>query len=396
MSRIHFIVAMLACLACSDGPLTLTHKEASLDEAAPMADDLSGGAPSALAPAAEMAKKAAPQKSRRRGPGDADAESDVESAAEAGSMQPRMVHYSGYLKFRAANIAQALQQAAEVAVDVGGYVESLTDRAAVLRVPWARFRPSFARLATLHGAVLLERSMSAQDVTDAFVAVGLRLKTLTASRERLIDLLARARRAKDKLQLLQEIRRLTEQIDMLAADKAVLASLAAFSRISVEVEPYQLQTLGGADEPIAAFRWIHRLSPFHQQVADAGDDLELPVPEGFVLLDREQGFVTESADGARLWASSRANNPQGDSAFWLAALRGRLESKFAEAATEEVGDFHVLRLQDPSPKAYRYVVAVRVVDDEVQLVEVYYPSPAHEERHRTAVRAVIAARGGGV
>ncbi len=357
------------------------------------ADRFGGGAP----PPTPVNSPAA-RKGRERAPVETMGDGEPEAKQSPKEAPARLVHYSGYVKLRTANISDTLQQASEIADAVGGYVEHLQEHAVVLRVPVAQFQDVFSKVARLPETLLLDRSMSARDVTDAFFAVGLRLKTLKSSRDRLIALLSKARGAREKLRLLREVKRLTEEIDQLEMNRNTLASLASFSQLSVEVVPYEIQEQTAAQEPIAAFRWIHRLSPFRRDVADSGGEFELGVATGFVRLSMNNSFVTQSADGAAVWASRLENVPEGDSAYWLAAIRARLDGQYAGSEIVEVGDFQVVRFIDASPTAYRYLVAVRAQGDELVLIEVYYPSLAHEERHQTAVLKTIAQtakKGGG-
>jgi len=312
---------------------------------------------------------------------------DTPIAAEAPPIK-RMVHYNGHLRLKVANPVHALQNATEIADRIGGYVESLTSTAVTLRVPVAAFRKVYAELAQL--GEVLSRSLSAHDVTDAFVATELRVKTLQASRDRLIVLLGKARNSREKLRLLRQINRLTDQIDQLEMQLGTLASLAAFSRLTLEVVPHQVQVGRAEDEPIAAFQWIHYLGPFSRDIAQAGESLELGIPEGMVELSDEDPWIAESADGAVIWASKHDNEPAGTTQFWLEAVRTRLEAMYGKGKVETVGAFEVLRLVDQGSTAYRYLVGVRVVEDELWLVEVYYPTAEHETRYDEAVRAVIA------
>jgi len=321
--------------------------------------------------------------------GVADGEATDDSGAEAPDLpaRKRMVHYNGMLKLRVTRPTEALQQATEIGEASGGYVEALTATTVTLRVPVEKFRAVFAELT--HIGDVVERSMTAHDVTDAYFATELRTKTLKASRDRLIALLGRAKTAREKLRLLSEIKRLTEQIDQLEMQLNTIASLASMSRLTVEVQPKQVTVDRPADEPIAAFRWIQRLSPFRRDVAQEGEKLDIDTPEGFVQLTDKEHFVAESADGAVIWSSTRKNRPTGDTAFWVEAIRTRLARAYGKAEVAPVGEMQVIRVVDPSEVAYRYGVAVQVVGDELHLVEIYYPTPDHEARYQAAVQAVL-------
>jgi hypothetical protein len=300
---------------------------------------------------------------------------------------PRRVHYDGSLRLRATSPRDTIDAAGEIATTAGGYVEDLRGNRVVLRVPVERFEEVFDRLETLGD--VLSRAITAEDVTEAYTAVELRLRAARAARDRLRRLLAGAANEKQKLGLLREIQRLTVEIDQIEAQLRHLESLAAYSRITLEVEARQALAAHAAED-VEAMRWIGRLSPFERQVAAKGDRLELAVPAGMVRLDPRRRFVAESADGAILWASERHNQPAGSTEFWIEALESRLAPGFASSEIVDAGEFRVLRLVDRSPRAYRYLVAVRAAADRLQVVEAYFPEPAHEERYGEAVLASIA------
>jgi hypothetical protein len=100
-------------------------------------------------------------------------------------------------------------------------------------------------------------------------------------------------------------------------------------------------------------------------------------------------WVARSADGVAIWTSSRDNNPRGSRAFWVAALEQRLGRRYPGVKRREVGGFVLLEMTNRGRKPYRYQVAVRVDDDELHVIEVYFPSPAHQERHGAAVTKVL-------
>lgn len=301
----------------------------------------------------------------------------------------RMVQYTAALKLKVVNGTETLEKAANLNDSMGGYVESLVDSTLVLRVPVARFRELFAALLNL--GEVIERSINAEDVTDAFAAMDLRAGILRASRDRLVTLLGRATTARQKLELLSEIDRLTQAIDQLEAAMTATASLAAYSRITLEAVARTLQLDSSANEKIAVFRWIHALSPFDKSTAIGASRLKLDAPEGMLAIERDDDlWLAESADGAAIWASERDNEPRGSTEFWVEALRARLGPQYVESEVTDVGGFKVLRLIDEkNDTAYRYLVALRARGKKLQVVEVYFSSLAQEKRYAAAVQAVM-------
>ncbi|MEZ0314941.1 MAG: DUF4349 domain-containing protein [Myxococcota bacterium] len=312
-------------------------------------------------------------------------EEEAPPAKPAVAKQPRMVHYDGYAKLKVTSPEETLDAAVRIAEGAKGYVESRAGNTVNLRVPVASIREVYAQVLGLGD--VLARSLKAADITNAFLAAELRLKTLRASRDRLVDLLPGANE-QQKIGLLREIQRLTEQVVALEVQVRTLQQLAVFSRITVEAVPRQPHSTSPVDE-LAAFRWIHELSPVSRTVARRGDTLELEAPKDMVVLDEDDTddvWVAESADGVTVWTSKQENEPHGDTSFWIAALKARLAKDYPSVEEVSIGRFSFVRMVD---EKYRYLVGVMADDDDLQVVEIYYPSPELEERYGPGVKATV-------
>jgi hypothetical protein len=333
-------------------------------------------------PASDMAETAAPE---------TDLEMDSKpvfpkSTAEA--RFERMIHHDGYIRLRTPRPGELVDKATEVVEAVGGYVERLDGGSAVFRVPVAEFQSVFEQILGL--GEVLDQSITTEDITDAFMDVDLRLKIARSTLERLTELLAKAKGEKEKIRILQEIQRIRTEIETLAAQKELLIAKANFSTINLHIEARSLKRVG-AVENIAAFQWIHDLSPFDDLVARRGRSLELDVPEGMVALEGKKVWVAEGADGAFMRASRHELQPVGDTDFWLQAVRQRLEPDYGDVTIVEKGDFKLLRLEDRSETPYIYLVGLRVDrSHNLQVVEIYYPAPAQEKRYQEQVFASVA------
>lgn len=342
--------------------------------------------PPAPAPSAPAARKSAGASTRTTTSAPAEPAEPVEPAG------PRMVHYNGYIHLKVTDGEALVDQVAKRAEALGGYVEQRSLTRITVRVPVAIFLDTFKEV--LGYGEVVDKSLTAEDVTDAFQDVDLRLRTAAATRDRLQELLAKATTEEEKLELLRQIARLTEQIDVMQSQLRTLQSLADFSRLTVEAQardPFMARQ--GAPE-LQGFTFIQQLSPFQRDVSYTGKKLALAVPEGMVALDVKKRFAAESADGAAMWTTRLPNEPIGDSAFWAEALRTRLAPEFSDGEIRTVGEFQVLRLVEPgNPSPYVYIVGVRAEGKHLDLVEIYYPSTATEERYGAAVNAVL--NGGG-
>jgi hypothetical protein len=304
----------------------------------------------------------------------------------------RMVHYDGYARLRVTRVEDGVADLTRLATAMGGAVERVSGRAVTLRVPVARFQEAFD--AALELGDVLDQSITAEDVTEAFTAVDLRLSTAKATRDRLVALLAKAEDEQEKLQLVRQIQRVSEQIDVLEAQVRTLADLAARSRITVELVPREALAWQGPDAETAEMAWIRGLSPFRRDIGLDSRKLVLDVPEGMVGLDLKRAYVAEAPDGARIWSHSVKNRPVGDAAFWLAAIEGRLGRDFASVQRSVAGTFQVLTLVDRGDEPYTWIIAVRVSGNRLEVVQAWLPDPAQAARYAEAVRQVLLAAGG--
>jgi hypothetical protein len=300
----------------------------------------------------------------------------------------RLIHYNGFARLRVTDVTEALDEASAIATSRGGYVEKLTATEITIRVPVAEFAAVLDQVLKLGD--VLDKSVTAEDVTEAYADLDLRLQIARATRERLLALLGGAKTEKERIEMLREIQRLTEEIDDLGTEIKTLASLAALSRITMQVEPRQSASPRSTDDEIAEFRWIQRVSPFRRDVAGEGSRLEIDCPPGMVVVSKNGAWIAESADGAVLWTSRRRNEPRGESAFWIEAIRTRLASEFASAEVTEAGTFHLIELVDRSDEPYHYLVGVRANENHLDIVEIYYPTAAHKARYGDAILSSIA------
>jgi hypothetical protein len=312
-----------------------------------------------------------------------------DTAGPAAPAPARMVHYQGTARLRVGKEQEGVDAVVAIATAAGGGVEQQYGSTVVLRVPVAKFRETFD--AILRVGEVVSKSIAAEDVTEAFMSVELRLSTATARRDRLVALLAQAKDEAEKLALVQEIQEVTEEIDRLEQQVRTLKRLAEFSRITVQLEPRPALTWQGGAPESAAFAWIRALTPFGE--GPVGKKLALDAPDGFVALDVKKRFVAESADGARIWSTRLSNDPVGDTAFWTAAAKERLASEFAETKPMDVGPWSGLRLLARSDRPYVWVVLMRASGDELDVVQILYPSEAAETRYGAAVLAVLGAGG---
>jgi hypothetical protein len=353
--------------------------------------DASGAYEAAPASASRSERAPAPKAASRPAPSPvADGRVAMDKAPEPAPPSPaaRMVHYDGFARVRVTRVDEALDAVAKLAEGLGGRVERLSASDISVRVPAATFDQAFA--AVLELGDVLDRTVRADDITEQFTAVDLRVKTLRATRDRLIALLAKATEENEKLLLLREITRVTEELDQLESQLRTLSDLAGMARISVQAVPREaFRGAGGPD--VAGFEWIRRLSPFNRGVFDDDRRVDLPEAAGLVALSKKGPYIAESADGTVVWTLRRPNDPEGDATFWIASVEDRLSEDFAAVTRLEAGLFTCLVLHQAGvEEPYQWRICAQPVGKHLHVAQVYFPSAAQVERYESGVMAAIA------
>ena len=349
------------------------------------------------APSAPARKSAAPRPSAASAPPPPPPPPRMDAGGSSAPQDPgptpsepspaRMVHYDGFARVRVTKVDEALDAVAELAEGLGGRVERLSGRDITVRVPADRFDEAFA--AVLELGDVLDRSIRADDITEQFTAVDLRVRTLRATRDRLIALLAKATEENEKLLLLREITRVTEQLDQLEAQLRTLADLAGYARITLQAVPREAFT-GSRGPDLAGFRWIQALSPFNRGVLGDDHRVALDDAEGLVALSKKGPYIAESADGVVVWTVRLPNDPDGDAPFWVAAIEDRLSEDFAAVTRIQAGGFTCLVLHQPGvDDPYQWRLCAQPVGKHLHLAQAYFPGPEQVERYEAAVMAAI-------
>lgn len=160
-------------------------------------------------------------------------------------------------------VVATLDRVIETATAMGGYLLRRTDNSVQVRIPSARFRESL-RVVEDFGEVM-HRSVAAQDVSEEYRDLEVRLQNLRAVRRRLEEFLARAGSMTDALQVERELERVTREIDTIEGRLRFLSTRVAFSLVTVNVTPRSAVTVASGppipprraiDLPVEWFRRI--------------------------------------------------------------------------------------------------------------------------------------------
>lgn len=295
---------------------------------------------------------------------------------------PRDVVYLGFLKLEVRRRIDAMQAIEVEAKARGGYVDRMINNIAVVRVPAGDFEGAMAAFAAL--GVVLDRRVQAIDVSEQMSELGTRLAIFRAARERLLALLARTTATEERLRLLEQIRRLTAQIEDIEASLNTLRDLVAWQTITIELSPQADNEAGVARR--SPFAWVRELSPGRAGPEGGATDVLLSAIQGFVVIDKADPFTARAADGSAVHVFAVANEPAGDGAFWHAAISWELEGRGDLRADQgEAGAFRWQRWQPRAPRPWSWLLGVRVVGKQVWVFAAFVPDDAAWTRHGPAL-----------
>lgn len=132
-------------------------------------------------------------------------------------------------------ITEVLDRVTDLAYSLGGYLVRRNNSSVQVRVPSSRFRDGLRQVEGLGEVV--QRSINADDVSEEFRDIEVRLQNLRAVRRRLEEFLARAANVTDALAVERELERVAAEIDRIEGRMRFLSARVAFSLVTVNVQP---------------------------------------------------------------------------------------------------------------------------------------------------------------
>lgn len=270
-------LAALALAACGGGAASSSQNTASPPSAPVFEQGQAGGVPAMDTGSVAEEAPAAP-----------------EAAAPGQIPSQRLVIRTAALSLQVESVREAEARVRATADALGGYVVSsetsgdegfLTARV-VFRVPADRFDEALSGVQGLAKKVLA-RSVSGEDVTEEFVDLESRLRTLEATRDRLLDLLARAETVEEALSVNTALTDVQGQVEQVTGRMQYLKQSAALSTVTVELHPVPVTPIveEGAWQPLEVARVALRgLLEFGQGLVNVGIVLLVWAPVWLPLL----------------------------------------------------------------------------------------------------------------
>jgi hypothetical protein len=146
-----------------------------------------------------------------------------------------------------ADTVATLDKVIDVAESLGGYLAGRKDTSVQVRIPSYRFRDGLTQIEKLGD--VLHRSVTADDVSEQYSDLEIRLVNLKATRQRLHEFMARAANMQDMLTVEQQLERVAGEIEQIEGKMRFLRSRAAFSLVTVTITPRPKQITKIADTP---------------------------------------------------------------------------------------------------------------------------------------------------
>jgi hypothetical protein len=302
-------------------------------------------------------------------------------------VRPLLIVYSGYLKLRVRRVLEAIDEITRATETRGGYIESLTSAVVVVRVPAKDFEGVMTEFAGF--GEVLDQNIRAEDVTAQFTDVGARLAVAKEARARLLALLEQEKDVKERLAVVQEIKRLTEQIELMESTLATLQNLVDYFTITLELVP--ILENSRTTEYVSPFPWVRDLVPHAVTLYGGKDEFAIALPKAFVVFDDDDEFRAQSSDTAMLRAAMIDNDPRADAPYWSLAVRHEMLARGEKSVTQgQKGSISYEVFVNDDIKPRYYLVAVAVREGDLFVLEAFFPNASSYEEHGAALVTSLA------
>lgn len=164
--------------------------------------------------------------------------------------------YEAQLYLAVFKVEENIKAVATVARESGGFLSQQTDTSIVIRIPAAKFNSIIESIEAMGD--VLHRQVQAMDVSEEFRDMEIRIRNAMQVRDRLAELLTRASKVEESLQIERELERLTGEIERLKGRMRFLQDRIAYSTITVSFQPKEQERLNN-DMFRLPFDWLDSL-----------------------------------------------------------------------------------------------------------------------------------------
>jgi len=156
--------------------------------------------------------------------------------------QAPMLIYTANVQMAVYEVRNSLGEVESLARSLGGFLAKRNENSITIRVPASKFEDALRRIEKLGD--MINRDVQVDDVTEEFNDVDIRLKNARAVRERLEQLLSKAAKVEESIQIERELERVALLIERLEGRMKFLKDRAAYSTITVTFQPRSAAELG--------------------------------------------------------------------------------------------------------------------------------------------------------
>ncbi|AUX40131.1 hypothetical protein SOCE26_015280 [Sorangium cellulosum] len=210
----------------------------------------------AAGPASPPASPAPPPPAAPAAPSGATPPPSPQATAATNAAPAPLLVYTAQIAMAVFEVGASLGKVEELARELGGFLARRDDRTITIRVPAARFDEALKRLDGLGD--ILQRNVVAEDVTEEFLDLGIRIRNARAVRDRLEKLLEKAAKVEESIQLERELARVSSELERLEGRLKYLRDRVAFSTLTVSFQPRSTETITPSG-PRLPIDWLNEL-----------------------------------------------------------------------------------------------------------------------------------------
>jgi hypothetical protein len=247
----------------------------------------------------------------------------------------RIIMYDATLHVVVPDAGSTLSAIRTMASKLGGYMQSLSGNAIILRIPAPVLNEAIRQVEQM-GEVSL-RQITGMDVTEEMLDLDIRLKNMEETRDRLVKLLDRAAKVEELLAVEKELQRVTESLELMKGRIEYLSHAVKYSTLTVQVNaPVPQAEL----QDVIPFPWVRQLASgvlLRSDVSYTPEQrfrqwLKMDIPPACVKLSETKGCTRiMSGNGVMLLIRREKNFKNGSLEFWAPFVRRSLVAEKAVA-----------------------------------------------------------------
>ncbi len=177
-------------------------------------------------------------------------------AGEVSVIRGPLLVYTAQITVAVFEVNVSLGQVEAIGKELGGFLAKRDDISVTIRIPVARFEDAVKRIEKIGD--MLHRNVTAEDVTEEFRDLEVRLRGARAVQERLTQLLAKANKVEESVLIEKELTRVSGEIDRVEGRMKFLRDRAAYSTITVTFQG-KPKDMGPSGPFRLPGRWLYEL-----------------------------------------------------------------------------------------------------------------------------------------